>query len=175
VPDRADTPLHTLVVMRHSKAEQAGPTDFERELSPRGRADGAASGAWLHGQGVLPTCAMVSAATRTQQTWAVVAEGAGWDLEPTLDHGLYAADPDTALDVLRTMDDEHRTAIVIGHNPTMAYLAQLLDDGEGDVEASTAMVTGFPTSAVAVFTFDGSWADLAPAAATVTGFHVGRG
>ncbi len=161
--------------MRHSKAEQVGPTDFERELAPRGRADGVATGEWLSGQHLVPAVALVSAATRTQQTWAAVAEGAGWDLEPTFDHGLYAADPDTALDLLRTIDDECRTAIVIGHNPTMAFLAQLLDDGEGDVEAGNAMVTGFPTSAVAVFAFDGSWADLAPAAATVTAFHVGRG
>ena len=64
---------------------------------------------------------------------------------------------------------------MIGHNPTMAYLAQLLDDGEGDVEAGNAMVTGFPTSAVAVFAFRGSWADLAPGSTRVTGFHVGRG
>jgi phosphohistidine phosphatase len=161
--------------MRHSKAEQVGPTDFERELSPRGRADGVATGAWLSAQGLLPGCAMVSAATRTRQTWEAVAEGAGWDLEPTFDHGLYAADPDTALDLLRTLDDDCRTTIVIGHNPTMAYLAQLLDDGEGDVEASNTMVTGFPTSAVAVFAYDGSWADLVPGAAQLTGFHVGRG
>ena len=75
--------------MRHSKAEQAGPTDFERELAPRGRADGAATGVWLSRQGVEPDCAMVSAAARTQQTWTAVAKGAGWDLEPTFDHGLY--------------------------------------------------------------------------------------
>jgi phosphohistidine phosphatase len=161
--------------MRHSKAEQAGPTDFERELSSRGRVDGAATGAWLSDQGVAPDCAVVSAAARTQQTWAAVAQGAGWHLEPTFDHGLYAADPDTALDVLRALDEACSTAIVIGHNPTMASLAQLLDDGEGDVEAGNAMVTGFPTSAAAVFRFGGSWADLAPGVATVTGFHVGRG
>ncbi len=161
--------------MRHSKAEQAGPTDFERELSSRGRVDGVATGAWLGDQGVEPDCAVVSAAARTRQTWAAVAQGAGWDLEPTFDHGLYAADPDTALDVLRALDDACTTAIVIGHNPTMASLAQLLDDGEGEVEAGNAMVTGFPTSAVAVFRFGGSWADLAPGVATVAGYHVGRG
>ncbi len=161
--------------MRHSKAEQAGPTDFERELSSRGRADGGAAGRWLRGQGVLPGYAVVSAAIRTQQTWSAVATGAGWDLEPTLDHGFYAADADTALDVLRTLDDECRTAMVIGHNPTMASLVQLLDDGDGDVQSSNAMVTGFPTSAVVILACPGRWQDLAPGTATVTGFHVGRG
>jgi phosphohistidine phosphatase len=161
--------------MRHSKAEQDGATDFERELTPQGRADGAAAGGWLAQEGVAPDCALVSAAIRTQQTWEAVAGGAGWELEATLDRGLYVADPDTALDVLRTIDDQCETVIVIGHNPTMAYLAQLLDDGEGDVEAGNAMAVGFPTSAVAVFSYDGAWSDLAPASATVTAFHVSRG
>jgi phosphohistidine phosphatase len=129
----------------------------------------------LSEQGVVPDCAYVSAATRTQQTWEAVAEGAGWTLDPTLDPGLYPADPDTALDVLRTIDDGCRAAIVIGHNPTMAYLAQLIDDGEGDVEAGNSMAIGFPTSSLAVFSYDGEWADLGPGAASVTAFHVARG
>ena len=49
------------------------------------------------------------------------------------------------------------TLVVIGHNPTMAYLAELIDDGEGDADATTGLVTrGFPTSALAVFTVDGA-------------------
>lgn len=161
--------------MRHSKAEQAGPTDFERQLSPRGRADAQAAGEWLGGQGLTATCALVSAATRTQQTWSAVARGAGWELDPVFDRGLYAADPDTALDLLRGLDDGCATAMVIGHNPTVAVLAQLLDDGEGDVEAANSMAIGFPTSALAVFAVDGEWAALEPGSARVTAFHVGRG
>jgi phosphohistidine phosphatase len=56
----------------------------------------------------------------------------------------------------------------------MAHLAQLLDDGEGDAEASTAMASGFPTSAVAVFEYDGAWADLELTSARLVAFHVGR-
>lgn len=160
--------------MRHAKAEPSGPSDLERELTPRGRADGAAAGDWLTRQDVVPDCAMVSAATRTRQTWSAVSEGAGWELEPTYDHGLYAADSDTALDVLRTLDDSCATALVIGHNPTMAVLAQLLDDGEGDVAAGNSMAIGFPTSALAVFAYSGSWADLGDGTARLTAFHVGR-
>lgn len=173
--DRTDPLTRTLVVMRHSKAEQAGPTDAERELAPHGRADAAAAGRWLAEQGMRPDQALVSAATRALQTWEAVAEGTGWSLEPTLDRGLYTADPDTVLDLLRALDDDCRTAIVIGHNPTMGSLAQILDSGEGDLEAGNAMVAGFPTSAVAVFVFDGDWADLDTGAARVAGFHVGRG
>ncbi len=165
----------TLVVMRHAKAEQAGATDFDRRLSDRGEADARAAGAWLATQGVDPDLALVSAAVRTHQTWEGVAEGAGWDDGvATYDESLYAAGPESALDLVRGVDDEVLTLVVVGHNPTMGSLAQLLDDGDGDEDASAEMATGYPTSATTVFTLEGDWADLDEAGATVVGFHVGR-
>ncbi len=164
----------TIVITRHAKADDVGTTDFERELTRRGSDDAVAAGSWLAGQGIRPDLAIVSAATRTRQTWAALAHGAAWDLEPTYDGGLYAADPETTLDLLRILDDDVRTVVVVGHNPTMAYLAAMLDDGDGDVEAGNQIATGFPTSAMAVFSYDGDWADLGGATARVTGFHVAR-
>jgi phosphohistidine phosphatase len=164
-----------LVVIRHSKAEQSADTDHERGLLDRGRADATAAGQWLAGQGVVPDHALVSAATRAMETWAALVSGAGWDLEPSVDEGFYAAGPETALDLLRRTPAEARVLVVVGHNPTIAHLAQLLDDGEGDPEASNAMASGFPTSAVAVFEYDGAWADLDLTSARLTSFHVGRG
>jgi phosphohistidine phosphatase len=160
-----------LVVMRHAKAEQLGPTDLERELSQRGREDSAAAGRWLAEQPIVPDHALVSAAVRTQQTWESLAEAAGWSLEPTFDRGLYAAGPDTAFDLMREAPDEARTLLVIGHNPTIAVVAQLLDDGEGDEEAGQRMMAGYPTSALSVFEYDGEWSDIEPASARLTAFH----
>jgi phosphohistidine phosphatase len=57
----------------------------------------------------------------------------------------------------------------------MAFLAQMLDNGEGDEEVAARMTTGFPTSAVTVFAFEGDWTDLDMASAALVGFHVGRG
>jgi phosphohistidine phosphatase len=164
-----------IVVMRHSKAEQAGPTDFERALTDRGRHDAAAAGRWLAGQGVVADHALVSAALRAVQTWESLAEGAGWDVEPDLDRGFYVASPETALDLIRATPEEVVTLVVVGHNPTVATLAHVLDDGDGDPAASGEMATGYPTSALAVMSYDGGWADLAEGAARLTGYHVGRG
>ena len=164
---------HTLVVIRHAKAEQVAATDLERELTARGRNDAAAAGEWLAAAGVRPDHALVSAAPRAVQTWEAMAGGAGWSLDAELDPGLYTAGPDTALDLVRALDETNDCAVIVGHNPTMAVLAQLLDDGEGDIEAGNAMTAGFPTSAVAVFEVPGAWTDLE--SARLTGFHVGRG
>lgn len=160
--------------MRHARAESSAETDAERRLTPRASAEAADTGRWLGALGVVPDHALVSAATRTRETWAAVATAAGWTVEPTYDEGLYAADPDTALDLVRAVADEVRTLVVVGHNPTVAVLAQLLDDGEGDRATTDAMVGGFPPGATAVLEVAGSWADLAEGTARTTGFHVGH-
>ena len=168
----------TLVVMRHAKAEQAAPTDYERPLAERGHRDSAVVGAWLAERGFTPDHALVSGALRTRETWEHTRRGAGeaWSAsEASYDRGLYAADADTALDLVRMVDDVHERVVVIGHNPTVAYLAQLLDDGEGDADAANELAMGFPTSATAVFSYDGSWSDLAPGGARLVAHHVGRG
>ncbi len=165
-----------LVVMRHAKAEQAAPSDYERALAPQGRRDASAAGRWLAGQGFLPDHVLVSGALRTRETWQHLrdAAGADWaDLEADYDRGLYAAGVDTALDLLRLVDDEHQRVVVIAHNPTMAYLAQLLDDGDGD--GGDQLTLGFPTSAAAVFDVPVGWADLAPGSARLSELHVSRG
>jgi phosphohistidine phosphatase len=160
--------------MRHAKAEQEGPTDFDRPLAERGRRAAAEAGAWLEEQGFGPDHALVSAARRTVETWSAVASGGGWELEPQLDRGLYSASPESAIDIVQLVDDEVSTLLVLGHNPTMGTLAALLDDGEGDPALSAEVLGGFPTSGVAVFSYDGAWSDLDEGTARLVAFHVGR-
>ncbi len=161
--------------MRHSEAEPASASDVDRQLTAVGRSDAAAAGTWLAGQGAAPDRAVVSAALRTRQTWDAVASAAGWSVTPELDRGLHSAGPDTALDILRGTDDGVTTLLVVGHNPTVSYLAAMLDDGEGEPEAITAMTTGYPTSALTLFSYPGTWAELGAGAARVEAFHVPRG
>lgn len=165
--------MKTLVLIRHAKAEQSGPSDFERQLTDSGIADATEAGRWLAQRGIEPDEALVSAAVRASQTWEAVNEGAGWDLEPRLEETLYEVGPASALDLIRETPESVAGLIVVGHNPTMGSLATLLDDGEGDDEAGNAVASGFPTAAVAVLSYDGDWADLDEGSATVVAFHVG--
>lgn len=164
-----------LVVMRHAMAEQLAASDFDRELTHRGRADAAEAGAWLREAGVQPTAALVSAAVRAVQTWEALARGAGWSLETVPDRGLHTAGPEAALDLIRETPDAVETLVVVGHNPTVATVAQLLDDGDGDEAAATRMILDYPAGALTVFEHQGSWADLDWAGARVVAYHVGRG
>jgi phosphohistidine phosphatase len=163
-----------LVVVRHARAESQGPTDLERTLTASGRDDASEAGRWLAAEGFGPDHALVSAAVRARETWEALSAGAGWTLEPELDQGLYAAEPDTVMDLIGLVDDAVRRLLVVGHNPTVGYLAQLLGDGSPDPEATAGLMSGFPTSAVAVFRWDGPWRELVLGSATLLATHVGR-
>ena len=175
VPDLASVSGRLLVVMRHAKAESWGADDRERPLADRGREDAAEAGAWLAGRGFVPDAALVSSATRTRQTFESLAAGGDYRLEPTLDDGLYSAGPETVLDVLRELPAECRRVLLIGHNPTMAYLASILDNGEGEDSVAGELGGGYPTCALTVFAVDGEWSALDLASVPAIAFHVGRG
>jgi phosphohistidine phosphatase len=174
VREQSELPTRQLVVMRHAKPEPGGETDHSRELAQRGWDDALEAGRWLAGRGLVPDAALVSSARRTTSTWLAVAEGGSFDVEPTSSDSLYTASPETALDLVRETSDDVSELVVIGHNPTIAYLAQLLDDGTGDEEAGQEMAVGFPAGALAVFEVQGSWAELDLATARLVAFHVRR-
>ena len=89
---------------------------------------------------------------------------------------LFALPPiiTNAYTAVREVPEDALALLVIGHNPTMGYLAQLLDDGDGDEDASNALVMGYPTSAMTVFDLTGDWADLDEQGGTVVAHHVPR-
>jgi len=165
-----------LVIVRHAKAEAQGSSDHERPLAARGHNDAVAGGIWLAESGFRPDHALVSSARRAKETYVALCEGGGWEPDSDDSRALYTAEPETALDLVRQLSDEASTVVVVGHNPTMGTLAQLLDDGAGDADASGELLAGgFPTCSLAVFEVPVAWADLAFTGASLTAFHVGRG
>lgn len=148
----------TLVLVRHAEAESWAASDVERALTPGGVESAGRLGAWLRDQGITPDAALVSGAMRTRQTWAALAEAAGWPLAPAYDEGLYAAGPDTALDLIHFADPDAGTLLVLGHNPTIHFLAQVLSDGGADPALTESLMIGFPPASVAVLEFDVEWA-----------------
>jgi phosphohistidine phosphatase len=166
-------PARRLVLMRHARAGYADTSDFDRPLAETGAEDARAAGRWLAELGVTAEAALVSAAVRAARTYTALASGAGWTVEPALDRALYHADDQSALDLIRLVDPEVRHLVVVGHNPTIATLAQLLDDGEGDPSALVAMASGFTPASTAVFDLDVAWGELDHGGATLTAYHLG--
>lgn len=164
-----------LVILRHGRAEAFAPSDHQRRLTARGRREAAAAGQWLSDHGIVPTHAFVSSALRTRETWEELVAGTGTPAEARVEDAVYSADADSALEVLRHAPAEAEVVLYVGHNPTAASLAYLLDDGDPDPGAFRAMSAGFPTAATAVLEMSVPWAELDAATGHLIAFHVGLG
>ena len=161
--------------MRHGRAEAFAREDHQRRLTEKGRREATAAGEWLAAQGVVPTDAFVSSAVRTRQTWEALVAGTGTPAEARVEDAVYSADAESALDVLREAPAEAEVVLYVGHNPTAASLAYLLDDGDPDPEAFRAMSAGFPTAAIAVLEIHVPWAELDVATGHLVAFHADQG
>lgn len=171
--DRTRDGERRLAVMRHAKAAGFDRPDAERQLAPRGVDDARTTGRWCAAEGLVPDGALVSGAERTRETWHELSQAAGWssvpEWTPSFSHALYTAGPETALDLIRETSQDTQLLWVVGHNPTMSFLASMLDDGSQDTPPE--MTTGFPTCGVAIFGFVGRWADLDERSCRLIGFH----
>ena len=165
--------MRRLLLLRHAKAErlQPGGGDHDRVLAERGRADAKKLGLYLARHAFAPDRAVVSTSARTRETWTLLATAFAKAPPVSFEDRIYNATPQAILQVIRENKPETGTLLVIGHNPTIAVVAQLLDDGSGDEAADQEMTAGFPTSALAVFEYDGKWSDLEPGTARLTAFH----
>jgi len=166
----------TLVLMRHSKAEQVlGKPDHDRELTARGRRDAKAAGAWLRTEGLVPDLVICSTAVRTRQTWDEACRGGAHTEFVEFRRSVYLGGSEQTLETVREDAGDMATVLVVGHNPTMAQLTSLLTDGEGSREAHEALGEGFVTSGLAVLRYAGEWADLELGSCALARFHVSRG
>ena len=160
--------------MRHGKAEQFAAEDHLRRLTERGAREVYGAGEWLAEQGFSPTHAFVSSSVRTQDTWEGLVAATGSSVAPVVDDAIYTAGPERALDILRSTPADAEVVLYVGHNPTAASLAHLLDDGDPDPEAFRKMSAGFPPSALAVLEVRVPWAELDAAAARLVAFYDGH-
>ncbi len=177
-----------LIVMRHGKAESFSASDHERMLTDRGVRSAADAGRHLADTGVLPDHAVVSSAARAVGTWEAVAEAlqsdpklsvedevATNDTQLTVDDAVYTGSADVVLEALRGVPPNAGVVLFVGHNPSAAYVANQLDDGDGDPAATTEMLQGFPAGSLAVFEVAVPWSEVDTETGRLVDFYVGQG
>lgn len=164
-----------LVLLRHAKSDwPPGVPDHDRPLGERGRREAPLVGAWLAERGLVPDLALLSGATRTRQTWSLVAGRLDADVPAVVDERLYDAGPTQMLGVVHGVSPEVGTVVVVGHNPGTQALALLLEDGQGPAEDRSRMGAKFPTSAAAVLAVDCAWRELGAGDGRLEAFVVAR-
>ncbi|MEU6034414.1 histidine phosphatase family protein [Actinomadura sp. NPDC047616] len=151
--------MSTLLVLRHAKAVPGGGMpDIERSLADRGRRDAEAAGEWLRDRGLVPDLVLCSSAVRTRETLERLAVPAAVRYESQ----IYDNDADTLLTLVREADDDVRTLLLVGHNPSVHQLVHDLTGAAPDA---------FPTCALAVIEWEGGWTDAWPGAGTLVTFR----
>lgn len=160
--------MHTLVLLRHAKAEPDGPSDIERELARRGHRQAAGVGADLAVAGPLPDLVLVSAATRTRQTWEGVAAALPSVPSVLVERELYDGGPRQVLERLRAVPEQVGTVLVVGHEPVMSQLAARLASAESDADLVREVSFGIPTATRCVLQVTGEWAELTEGGALLT-------
>ena len=165
------TTPRTIVVVRHGKSSwKTNDPDIGRPLSSRGTRDAVVAGQQL--ARLTFDVALVSPATRAQQTWSALQMGGVSCADVRTTDALYHAWTPEVTGVLRELSDAARTVLVVGHEPTLSDLILTLSGPSAD---RAAIEEKFPTSGVAVLVHDGDWSGLAPGAARLAAFEVPRG
>jgi phosphohistidine phosphatase len=142
--------MRRLMLLRHAKTERAAPgeRDRDRKLMKRGRADAPAIGAYMAHHGLVPDLALVSPATRAQETWALAADAFAKPPRMVSDERIYNGNPEALIGVIGEAR-KARSLVVVGHNPGLHDLARQLI-ASGDVEMREQLNEKLPTSGLVV-------------------------
>jgi phosphohistidine phosphatase len=168
--------MTTLLLLRHAKSswDTMSLPDYDRPLAKRGRKAAPLIGAEIAQLGLRPDLILCSGAVRTRETLDLVLPALGAPQpEIVYDDAIYMATPTILLGLLRklpTGGSAPKSVLVVGHNPGLEELSELLVGG-GSAEAQELMAEKFPTGALAVFTFPGdAWSDIALGAGKLAHF-----
>ena len=167
-------PSRKLVLFRHAKsAWPDGVPDHERPLAPRGQRDAPVMGRWLRSAGCVPDQVWCSTARRAVQTWQLAETGLGTTPPVTFERGVYEGTAAGLLALIRDAPAAVGTLLIIGHNPTMEELGLMLAAASPG-GALERMRVKFPTAAIAVLEFGGTWRALSQGGARLTAFVTPR-
>ncbi|MEU6737003.1 MULTISPECIES: SixA phosphatase family protein [Streptomyces] len=166
----SDAESRRIVLVRHAKADWPQVSDHERPLAERGRKDAPVTGRKLADADIVPDLVVCSTATRTRETFKLMVPELPTRPKTVYEERVYEASPGQLIALLEETPDEVRTLALVGHNPGVQALAEILA-GESEPEAASRMAArGFPTAAYAVLTFTGPWKSLEPGVGTLVDY-----
>ena len=157
----------TLYIVRHAKAEDRAMfmADHDRQLTPDGIIAAARVGRYLHQQTIRPDVIMSSTAPRAKDTAKVMAEQIGYDTaQIQLDERLFDGGPKAYLAAINAVSDTVQTAMIVGHNPDVSYLAEFLTHQD---------IGSMSKGAIVAVTFENlNWAEVSGRTGSVA-FQIG--
>ncbi len=150
--------MKTVLLMRHGKSDWDADyrDDRDRPLAPRGVRASRTMGRVLSGLAQVPDRIVSSPAVRANATAELAALAGGWSAPISSDARLYEESIEQAFELLRELDDEARRGMLVGHQPDLSLLGELLIGG-GSLVLPTAAVCRIDCAC-------DRWRDLEPGA-----------
>ncbi len=121
--------MKELYLVRHAKSswDYLHLSDFERPLNKRGKRNAPDMGSRLANRKIKPDLMLSSPANRALTTCEIIAKEIGYDSNSiATDDNIYHAGSSTLLEVLQTIDDQHKSVMLFGHNPGFTDFANRL-------------------------------------------------
>jgi phosphohistidine phosphatase len=145
--------MKTLLLMRHAKSSWKDDSlaDHERPLKKRGRNDAKTIAKEIKKNDLVPDIILSSTAERARETVEILIDTLDFKNEVIYLGALYMAEPQDFIEILKTLNNKNKTAMLVGHNPGMEAYLQIID---GEIES-------MPTSGLGqlVLAID-DWADI---------------
>jgi phosphohistidine phosphatase len=145
--------MKTLLLLRHAKSSWDDPnvSDHDRPLNARGLRDAPKIGNLVKQHGLMPDLIIASTAARAQVTARQVAMHCDYRGVIDTSGSLYQAAPDEYIQYLRSLPDEYAAVLVVGHNPGLEDLLELI----------TGSYQQMPTAALAYVSLEiAGWRDF---------------
>ena len=124
--------MKRLILARHAKSSWANPgqADIDRPLNERGERNAPEMGRRLCERGEVPALVVSSPARRALATARLMADEFGIRREEiVIEDSLYEASVATWLRVIAALPARVDAVLMVGHNPTLTELANLLCHG----------------------------------------------
>lgn len=132
----------TLMLLRHAKSSWKDKQlkDFDRPLKKKGEETAELIGKILAHDELLPDIVFCSPAKRAKETVEIVNKHAGYKGSTQYIDALYMGEPSDYIQALRELPDQVNSVMVVGHNPGLEALLQLLE-GKVNVLSTGALAT----------------------------------
>ena len=117
----------------------------------------------------------MSPARRASQTWQLAGAEVAAAAQPVVDERVYDNTLGDLLQIVRESPPDVSTLALVGHNPSIAELASVLDDRHGETVARQELAQKYPTSGIAVFELGIEWELVDFGTGTLRQFAAPRG
>ncbi|KYJ86270.1 SixA phosphatase family protein [Sulfurovum riftiae] len=122
--------MKKLYLIRHAKSDWSdlSKNDFERGLNKRGKRSIPLMAEALKKRGIMPDLILSSAAKRARKTAKGLAKELRYKDEIVFDEALYFTEPEEMIAYIQRTEDRYESVFLIGHNPEMTELSNMLTE-----------------------------------------------